>query len=46
MPYKDQEKKKEYNRNYRKKERELVKQLRAEQKKKLDSSVQKDAGKQ
>ena len=40
MPYKDPQKQKNYMKDYRKKERDMVKQLRAEQKKKLDSSVQ------
>ena len=38
MPYKDKEKQKAYQREYRKKERQMLKELRAKQK--LDSSVQ------
>jgi len=45
MPYKDPQKQKNYMKDYRKKERDMVKQLRAEQKKKLVSSVQKDGEK-
>lgn len=44
MPYKDKEKQKAYQREYRKKERQMLKELRAKQK--LVSSVQKDADKQ
>lgn len=44
MPYADKEKQKVYQREYRRKERQMVKELRAKQK--LDLSVQKDADKQ
>lgn len=36
MPYKDKEKQKAYQREYRKKERQILKELRAKQKAALD----------
>ena len=45
MPYKDPEKQKAYERNYRKKERAELKRLRAE-KKQIDCSLKEKVGKE